>query len=98
MSESVVSSLYILNINFAISSFIKLVESSNDDVLSSLVHLTNNCSQELVVGNPSISVNIKNFHNRINFSVTIRDMVSVQGTLQLLSAKYSVTVLIHNVE
>jgi hypothetical protein len=94
----VVDILKIIELNFTIAVFVELLECSLDKLLSSWVHNTNNSSEELIIANCAILVNIKDTEENLSFLLSDLDSIVLDGLKEFRKLKHLVVVVVDDLE
>jgi hypothetical protein len=94
----IVDVLKIIELNYTIAVFVKLLECSLDKLLSQGVHNTNKSSEELVIAYCSILVNIKDAEENLSFFLGDLNSVVLDGFEKFRELKHFVVVVVDDLE
>ena len=67
MISRTISVLNVVDLDSSVPVSIELLEGCSDELLSELIHLPDDCSQELVVGDSSVLVHVEGVEERLGF-------------------------------
>ncbi len=94
----IIDILEIIELNDPIAVFVKLLESPLNELLSLRIHLSNDDSEEFIVADRSIMIEVKDAEQDLSLILGQLDSVVLEGFEKFLGIKLPVVVVIDNLE
>lgn len=94
----IIDILEIIEFNNPIAVFVKLLESSLNKLLSLRVHLTDHNSDEFIIADRTIMIEVKDAEQDLSLILGQLDSIVLEGFEKFLGIKLPVVVVINNLE